>query len=177
IFLSVKEKTDLETFSKKDCERLPLAYDPEHPAKGHHGLLGSHAPGRSSVGQKASTRGGDTGFWTNLEAELDNLFEKNGNNRDGPKWREWEQDIINTDNSRYLRRGAESNARTQEEIDAAVLAGRASGGETAAASAATAAPGSDDEDGDAQGLEERDVNIPALGDLAALSVGPVVRDP
>jgi hypothetical protein len=25
-------------------------------------------------------------------------------------------------------------------------------------------------------LQERDVNIPALGDLAALSVGPVVRD-
>jgi hypothetical protein len=40
------------------------------------------------LAKKASTRGGDTGFWTNLEAELDNLFEKNGNNRDGPKWRE-----------------------------------------------------------------------------------------
>ena len=45
------------------------------------------------------------------------------------------------------------------------------------ASAATAVPGSDDEDGDAQGLEERDINMPVLGDLAALSVGPVVRVP
>ncbi|KAJ7835054.1 hypothetical protein B0H13DRAFT_2369511 [Mycena leptocephala] len=175
IFLSVKEKTDLETFSKKIVNGYHLPTIPSIPPKDIMACLGLMVA--RPLAKKASTRGGDTGFWTNLEAELDNLFEKNGNNRDGPKWREWEQDIINADNSRYLRRGAESNARTQEEIDAAVLAGPASGGETAAASAATAAPGSDDEDGDAQGLEERDVNIPALGDLAALSVGPVVRDP
>ena len=47
-------------------------------------------------------------------------------------------------------------------------------GLVAPVSAATAASGSDDEDGDAQGLEERDINMPVLGDLAALSVGPVV---
>ena len=50
-------------------------------------------------------------------------------------------------------------------------------GPVAPASAATAAPGSDDEDGDAQGLEERDIHMPVLGDLAALSVGPFVCVP
>ncbi|KAJ7914983.1 hypothetical protein B0H13DRAFT_2317520 [Mycena leptocephala] len=135
IFLSVKEKTDLETFSRKIVN------------------------GYTCLRSRASHQRTSWPAWLSCArspAELDNLFEKNGNNRDGPKWREWEQDVINADN---------------------ILAGPASGSETAAASAATAAPGSDDEDGDAQGLEERDVNIPALGDLAALSVGPVVRDP
>lgn len=39
----IREGEDgLGDVQQKDCERLPLAYDPEHPAKGHHGLLGSH---------------------------------------------------------------------------------------------------------------------------------------
>jgi hypothetical protein len=32
----------LEDIQQKDRERISLAYDPEHPAEGHHGLLGSH---------------------------------------------------------------------------------------------------------------------------------------
>jgi hypothetical protein len=36
---------------------------------------------------KESARGGDTGFWRDVEAQLDVLFEKNGNERDSPKWR------------------------------------------------------------------------------------------
>ncbi|KAJ7349727.1 hypothetical protein DFH08DRAFT_863010 [Mycena albidolilacea] len=172
IFLSVKEKTDLKTFSKKIVNGYHLPTIPSTPQKDIMACLALMRQVARPLAKKASTRGGDTGFWTNLEAELDDLFEKNGNNRDDSKWREWEQDIIDADDRRYLRRGAESNARTQEEIDAAVLVGPASGSATVAASA----PGSDGEDGDAQGLEERDVNIPGLGDLAALSVGPVVRD-
>ncbi|KAJ7898833.1 hypothetical protein B0H14DRAFT_3424168 [Mycena olivaceomarginata] len=170
------EKTDLETFSKKIVNGYHLPTIPSTPPKDIMACLALMRQVARPLAKKASTRGGDTGFWTNLEAELDDLFEKNGNNRDDSKWHEWEQDIIDADNRRYLRRGAESNARTQEEIDAAVLVGPASGSATVAASAPAAAPGSDGEDGDAQGLEERDVTIPALGDLAALSVGPVVRD-
>jgi hypothetical protein len=37
--------------------------------------------------KKESARGGDTGFWRDVEAQLDVLFEKNGNERDSPKWR------------------------------------------------------------------------------------------
>jgi hypothetical protein len=31
--------------------------------------------------------GGDTGFWTGLEKELDRLYKENGDERSGPKWK------------------------------------------------------------------------------------------
>jgi hypothetical protein len=69
----------------------------------------------------------------------------------------------------------ESDAHTQEENDAAILVRLASSSATVSAPAAAATPGSHDEDGDTQGLKEWDINIPVLGDLAALSVSPIVH--
>jgi hypothetical protein len=76
----------------------------------------------------------------------------------------WEQDIIAQDNSKYNRRAAESNARTQAEIDAAMLA-------HAAPIAAT--ENDDNEEGAVN--EDRQVHISGLGDLASLAATPVAR--
>lgn len=80
----------------------------------------------------------------------------------------WEQDIIDEDNRMYNRRAAESNARTQEEIDAAVLTSHPDG-------AATAVGQDDDDDEDGMAHEDWEVHLSGLGDLAALAAGPVAR--
>ncbi|KAJ7804347.1 hypothetical protein B0H14DRAFT_2884419 [Mycena olivaceomarginata] len=113
---------------------------------------------------KETTRGGDTGFWAELESKLDVLYGANGNERDSPEWRKWEQDIIAQDNSKYNCRAAESNARTQAEIDAAMLAH---------AAPIAAAENDDNEEGAAN--EDRQVHISGLGDLASLAATPVAR--
>ncbi|KAF7362404.1 SWIM-type domain-containing protein [Mycena venus] len=155
VWTSVKEKTDLETFSKKIVGGYHLPTKPTNPPKDIMACLALMRKIARPLAKKENTRGADTGFWTNLEGELDVLFDKNGNDRSNPKWREWEQAIINEDNAVYLRRAPESNARTQEEIDATLLA--ASGSIDPAATGS--APPEDEEDGDGNTVEERDVNI------------------
>ncbi|KAJ7199525.1 hypothetical protein C8J57DRAFT_458415 [Mycena rebaudengoi] len=69
----------------------------------------------------ASVAGGDTGFWTGLETELDNLYKENGDERPGPKWKAWEDKIIEDDNKKNNTRiGTEGNARTRQQIDEAL---------------------------------------------------------
>jgi hypothetical protein len=81
--------------------------------------------------------------------------------------RRWEKEVIDHDNNKYSRRAAESNARTQEEIDAAVLA--APLGNTSLAA-------NDGEVNDEEGVtDDREVNVAGLGDIAALSAGSVSR--
>lgn len=76
----------------------------------------------------------------------------------------WEQEVIDADDRMYNRHAAESNARTQQEIDAALLVNPDADGVQAAAN-------DDDEDT----REDRDLHISGLGDLGALAVGPVSR--
>ncbi|KAJ7853042.1 hypothetical protein B0H14DRAFT_3655733 [Mycena olivaceomarginata] len=113
---------------------------------------------------KETTRGGDTGFWAELKSKLDILYGANSNERESPEWRKWEQDIIAQDNSKYNRRAAESNARTQAEIDAAMLA-----------HAAPIAAAENDNNEEGAVNEDRQVHISGLGDLASLAATPVAR--
>ncbi|KAF7334909.1 hypothetical protein MVEN_02240600 [Mycena venus] len=162
IFASVKEKTPLTTFSKKTIKKYHLPTTPEKPPQDIMACLALMREVARPLAHKKFARGGDSGFWAKVESELDNLFEKNGNNRGSPSWVQWEQQIIEDDNTRYDRVGAETSARTQEEIDAATSSG-------------TTATAADEEDDD--GAEDRDANLDSLGDLAALTQGCVVRRP
>ncbi|KAJ6453236.1 hypothetical protein C8R47DRAFT_1229111 [Mycena vitilis] len=100
-----------------------------------------------------------SGFWRDVEKGLDVLFEKNGNDRSSREWLEWEKQIIDEDNCRYNRSGAETSARSQEDIDVATRP-RGAGNE------------SDEED---EVPEDRDISVDGLGDLAATTAGPVSR--
>ncbi|KAJ7705290.1 hypothetical protein B0H17DRAFT_1126150 [Mycena rosella] len=75
-------------FSKKIISSHHSATIPTTPPQDIMASLGlMRETARPLVGKETS-RGGDTGFWTNLEKELDVLFEKNGNKRDGSKWKQ-----------------------------------------------------------------------------------------
>ncbi|KAJ7686892.1 hypothetical protein B0H14DRAFT_3673700 [Mycena olivaceomarginata] len=164
VFTSVKEKSSLEHFSKKIIAAYHLPTVPTTPPQE---IMASMALMRNVAKPligKETTRGGDTGFWAELESKLDVLYGANGNERDSPEWRKWEQDIIARDNSKYNRRATESNARTQAEIDAAMLA---------RAAPIAAAENDDNEEGAAN--EDRQVHISGLGDLASLAATPVAR--
>ncbi|KAF7364702.1 hypothetical protein MVEN_00340000 [Mycena venus] len=168
VWSSLTEKVSLESFAKKvvDAYHLPVI-----PAKPPQDIMASIALMRKVAQpllKKESQRGGDTGFWRDLEAELDVLYEKNGNQRDSPAWLKWEQEIIEKDNRKYNRSAVERNARTQQEIDAAVLPGSRTPDNVAA-------PGTSDNDDHLSTHEDREVHISGLGDLAALATGPIVR--
>ncbi|KAJ7699606.1 hypothetical protein B0H17DRAFT_1196225 [Mycena rosella] len=179
VFTSVKEKTALNVFSIKIVNSYHLPELPTKPPNEVKACLALMREVARPLIIKESARGGDTGSRSMLEKEVDKLFAKNGNKRDDPKWREWELEIIDADDRRYLRRGAEDNARTREDIDAAVLAApaAAAASELGGAHAATSAAGNTDvldaeADGEADG---RDIPISGMGDLAALSAGSVAR--
>ncbi|KAJ7813000.1 hypothetical protein B0H14DRAFT_3751525 [Mycena olivaceomarginata] len=160
IFTSVKEKTPLTTFSKKTIKKYHLPTTPERPPQDIMACLALMREVARPLAHKKFARGGDSGFWAKVESELDNLFETNGNIRGSPAWVQWEQQIIEDDNSRYNRVGTETSARTQAEIDAATSSG-------------TTTPAADEEEDD--GTEDRDANLDSLADLAALAQGSVVR--
>ncbi|KAJ7463933.1 hypothetical protein FB451DRAFT_1403326 [Mycena latifolia] len=170
VFSSVEEKATLMSFSTKMITSHHLPTVPTVPPQDIMACLAlMRQVARPLIGKETS-RGGDTGFWSNIERELDKLFEKNGNERDSPEWRKWEKEIINHDNSKYNRRAAESDARTQAEIDAAVLASD----DAAPGASGVVAPGASEVD-DESTHEDRTVNMTALGDLASLDSTPVVR--
>ncbi|KAJ6498031.1 hypothetical protein C8R47DRAFT_1112594 [Mycena vitilis] len=158
VFASVKEKTPLMAFSKKLISGYHLPEIPSTPPPTIMASLALMRKVAQPLFRKTTKRGEDTGFWTNLEGDLDTLFGANGNDRSNTKWRQWEKDIIEEDDRRYNRYTVEGSARTQEEIDAAARSG---GGD--------AAPSAADEEDDESALEDRQVNIDGLGDLAALS--------
>ncbi|KAJ6460725.1 hypothetical protein DFH09DRAFT_1383187 [Mycena vulgaris] len=170
VFASVKDKTPLKTFSMKIINMYHLPTIPTTPSKDIMSCLALMRDIARPLIVNDTVRGGDTGFWIKLERELDTLFERNGNEREAPKWQEWEQEIIDADDSRYRRNGAESSARTREEINAAILPAPVD-----ASGSGLVAPTSGEEENDEDTPEERDVRVSQLGNLAALSVGPVVR--
>ncbi|KAJ7436186.1 hypothetical protein FB451DRAFT_1379084 [Mycena latifolia] len=177
IWASLKEKMTLMDFSKKIISTHHLPTILTTPPKDIMACLALMRKVVHPLLGKETTRGGDTGFWTNMEKELDHLFKKNGNSRTNADWIKWEQEIIDQDNCKYNRYAAESHARTCEEIDAAGLPG---GGEALTGPAADdgARPAANDEarsvancgdDEDQDTRDGRDVNVSALGDLASLS--------
>ncbi|KAF7333905.1 hypothetical protein MSAN_02403300 [Mycena sanguinolenta] len=160
------EKNSVDDFTKTIID---LYHFPTNPATLPNDIMACMAPMHKvakPLTNKESTRGGDTGFWKELEQELYTLFEKNGNERDSVKWRQWEQEIMREDNRIYNHYAATSSSRAQQEIDAALLSsGRGAG----------AAVGDEDVDDDSMAHEDREVHISGLGNLAALAAGPVVR--
>ncbi|KAJ7349770.1 hypothetical protein DFH08DRAFT_863083 [Mycena albidolilacea] len=164
VWMSLTERSALETFTKKVIQVYHLPTIPASPPQDIMACMALMRKIAKPLLKKDSQRGGDTGFWKDIEAELDVLFDKNGNQRDSPAWRKWEQEIIEQDNRKYNRSAAETIARTQEEIDAAVLPG-----------ANDAPAGEDEEENAASTHEDREVHISGLGDLAALAAAAVVR--
>ncbi|KAJ6513783.1 hypothetical protein C8R47DRAFT_1064478 [Mycena vitilis] len=155
VFASVQEKKPLRKFTQKtiDSHHLPtIPSTPPHDIMACVALMRKVA--RPLVGKK-NARGGDTGFWLALEEALDKLFDKLGNDRSNAAWVQWETEIIAEDNATYGRCGAETNARTQEDIDAVLLAGGNDNTTTAA--------NDEEEDGS---VEDRGVRVDGLGDLA-----------
>ncbi|KAJ7882068.1 hypothetical protein B0H14DRAFT_3433719 [Mycena olivaceomarginata] len=175
VWASLKDKMTLTDFSKKVIGSHHLPTIPTTPPRDIMACMALMRKVAQPLFSKETTRGNDTGFWSNMEKELDELFEKNGNSRDTADWIKWEQEIIDIDNNRYNRRAAESRARTHEEIDAAGIQG---GGDAITGPAANdearpvAYDGEDDKENTRDG---RDVNIGSLGDLASLSSGTVSR--
>ncbi|KAJ7824196.1 hypothetical protein B0H14DRAFT_3729009 [Mycena olivaceomarginata] len=158
IFTSVLEKKSLMTFSKKIINTYHLPAIPHtSPPQDIMACFALMREVARPLAAKKFARGGDSKFWSNLEDELDNLFGGNGGNRGNLEWLEWERQVIQQDNNRYDRFGAETTARSQEEIDAAVPSA------------------ADHEEDNNDGTEDRDVTVDNLGDLAALAAGPVAR--
>ncbi|KAJ7480504.1 hypothetical protein B0H11DRAFT_2420702 [Mycena galericulata] len=181
VFTSVEDKTNLTSFSKKIIASHHLPTIPTAPPQDIMSCLALMRKVARPLTAKKNAAGGDTGFWKDIERELDGLYEKNGNERNSPEWREsnrWEQKIVDADNRKYSRRAAESNALTQAEIDAAVLLAPDDTSNTGdagdagnAGDAGDAGPEGDDENTH----EDRAVNISVLGDLAALDTTSVAR--
>ncbi|KAJ7038974.1 hypothetical protein C8F04DRAFT_1392767 [Mycena alexandri] len=166
VFNSVKEKNSLDHFCKKIINSYHLPTLPTSPPQDIMASLALMRQIAKPLLGKDTTRGGDTGFWADLESELDVLYAKNGNERDSAEWRKWELEIITQDNRKYNRHAAESNARTQAEIDAAMLV---------PPSHANPAAGENEDDDEGMVNEDRQVHISGLGNLAALAAGPVSR--
>ncbi|KAJ7875508.1 hypothetical protein B0H14DRAFT_3547904 [Mycena olivaceomarginata] len=143
VWTSLTERSSLDTFTKKIVQAYHL---PTIPVSSPQDIMACMALMRKIAKpllKKDSQRSGDTGFWRDIEAELDVLFDKNGNQRDSAAWR---------------------NARTQEEINAAVLPG-----------ANDAAADEDEEENAGSTREDREVHISDLGDLEVLAVSAVVH--
>ncbi|KAJ7640100.1 hypothetical protein DFH06DRAFT_251657 [Mycena polygramma] len=164
VFASVEEKKPLRKFTQKTIDSYHLPTIPSTPPQDIMACVAlMRKVARPLVGKK-NPRGGDTGFWLALEGALDKLFDKLGNDRRNAAWVQWETEVIAEDNDTYSRCGAETNARTQEEIDAVLLAGGNGN--------ATTTANEEEEDGS---VEDRGVRVDGLGDIAALSVGPMIR--
>jgi hypothetical protein len=105
--MSLTERSALETFTKKVIQVYHLPTIPASPPqdimacmalmvrsrllllfKTFYRCLGQRKIAKPLL-KKDSQRGGDTGFWKDIEAELDVLFDKNGNQRDSPAWRKY----------------------------------------------------------------------------------------
>ncbi|KAJ7239150.1 hypothetical protein C8J57DRAFT_1727466 [Mycena rebaudengoi] len=115
------KKLALQAFAKKMVGKY---YLPPAPDAAPRSILASLALMRQIAGPlsgTASVPGGDTGFWTGREKELDRLYKENGDERSGPKWKAWEDKIIEDDDKKNnTRSGAEGNARTRQQIDEAL---------------------------------------------------------
>ncbi|KAJ6467081.1 hypothetical protein C8R47DRAFT_33467, partial [Mycena vitilis] len=148
VFASVKGKIPLMKFSKKTIDAYHLPTIPDTPPQGIMACLAFFRKVAHPLAHKTYARGGDSGFWRDVEKGLDVLFEKNGNDRSSREWLEWEKQIIDEDNCRYNRSGAETSARSQEDIDVATRP-RGAGNE------------SDEED---EVPEDRDISVDGLGD-------------
>ncbi|KAJ7882563.1 hypothetical protein B0H14DRAFT_3754343 [Mycena olivaceomarginata] len=120
IFTSVLEKKSLMTFSKKIINTYHLPAIPHSPPQDIMACFALMREVARPLAAKKFASWWTPNFGPNLEDELDNLFEKNRSNRGNLEWLEWERQIIQQDNNRYDRFGAETTARSQEEIDAAV---------------------------------------------------------
>ncbi|KAJ7892575.1 hypothetical protein B0H14DRAFT_2560286 [Mycena olivaceomarginata] len=157
IFVLVQEKKPLVTFSKKIINMYHLPAIPHSPPQDIMTCFALLREVARLLVAKTFARGEDSKFWSNLKEELDNLFEKKGSNRGNLEWLEWEQQVIQQDYNRYDRFGVETTARSQEEIDAAMPSA------------------AEHEEDDNDGMEDRNVTVDNLGNLAALAAGPVAR--
>ncbi|KAJ7829162.1 hypothetical protein B0H14DRAFT_2594207 [Mycena olivaceomarginata] len=168
VWMSLTEQSVLETFTKKVIQVYHLPTIPASPPQDIMACMALMRKVAKPLLKKDSQHGGDTGFWKDIEAELDVLFDKNGNQHDSPAYlltlrgNRWEQEIIEQDNHKYNRSAAETIACTEEEIDAVVLPG------------ANNAPASEDEEENtASTHEDCEVHISGLGDLAALTAAAI----
>ncbi|KAJ6494541.1 hypothetical protein C8R45DRAFT_1212466 [Mycena sanguinolenta] len=187
VWASLTARVSLEAFTKKVIEAYHLPVIPAQPPQDIMACMALMRKVAEPLVPNETQRSGDTGFWKNLEKALDDLFDKNGKRRDSPdvgissrslavtaaadnlRWLKWEEEIIKKDNLKYNRSAVESNARTQQEIDAALLPTSCDADNAASANAESG-------DQDRVGThEDRGVHISGLGNLAALASGPVVR--
>ncbi|KAJ7840547.1 hypothetical protein B0H14DRAFT_3140495 [Mycena olivaceomarginata] len=177
VWTSPTEKVSLETFAQKVVDAYHLPVIPAKPPQDIMVSIALMCKVAQPLLKKESQRGGDTGFWRDLEAELEVLYEKNGNQRGSAAWLNdltpWSADgskkSSKKDNRKY-NSAVGSNARTQQEIDAAVLSGPRARNNVADA-------GASDDDNYLSTHEDREVHISGLGDLAALATGPVSFEP
>ncbi|KAJ6537583.1 hypothetical protein B0H10DRAFT_2232577 [Mycena sp. CBHHK59/15] len=150
VFTGVTKKVALKKFCRMivDKHHLPIIPDlVPQPILAAMALMREVA---SPLVVVANQKGADTGFWPNLEDELDALYKKNGSDRKSPAWLEWEKNIIQDDNTKYDRASrSRDTATSREELDLAAGLG--------------AAPSN----GDAGGGLTGDVDIDDLGNIAA----------
>ncbi|KAJ2984764.1 hypothetical protein NUW54_g10387 [Trametes sanguinea] len=127
VFASCKSRTSLDSFARNMVDNYHL---PAIPADVPLSILGTLAMMRriaEPLAKKTSkSRGGDTGFWRAVEAELDELYSTPGIGKDrdkDPKWIEWAERQVTDDHARFStrRRGRQSRrgneaSTTQEDV-------------------------------------------------------------
>ncbi|CDO70742.1 hypothetical protein BN946_scf184798.g57 [Trametes cinnabarina] len=117
VFTACKNRTSLDSFARNMVDNYHL---PAIPAEIPLSILGTLAMMRRVADpltkRPQKSRGGDTGFWRAVDAELDEIYAVPGVGKDrdkDPKWIEWAQQQVNNDRARFSsRRRARQSRRT-----------------------------------------------------------------
>ncbi|KAJ7469074.1 hypothetical protein FB451DRAFT_1177070 [Mycena latifolia] len=166
-------------FSVKVVNGYHLATIPAKPPKNIMACLALTRKVARALVSKESARGGGTGFWANLERELDMLFEKNWNKRENAKCLRW-LDGRSKSSVKMIRGIFITASKTvlgprrrsmQRSLPPLLMPPPPPSGP----STIPRPDGDDENTGELETLDGRDLSISGLGDLAALSAGPVAR--
>ncbi|KAI9068130.1 hypothetical protein FKP32DRAFT_1672527 [Trametes sanguinea] len=129
VFASCKNQVSLESFTRNMLDNYHL---PAIPADLPLSILGTFAMMRKiaePLSKKAEgSRGGDTGFWRAVKAELDRLYslpEADKDRNNGPFWINWakaqiEEDHARTANGRVGRRSRRANVASDDDVSMAL---------------------------------------------------------
>ncbi|KAI0633448.1 hypothetical protein C8Q77DRAFT_1073310 [Trametes polyzona] len=119
VFASCRKKIPLSSFARNILDNYHLPAIPAEIPLHTLGTLAFLCRIAEPLAKKANTSGGDTGFWRQVEVELNDLYDTFGS-RDhvhGAEWIQWATEMAAGDRERFPTIGGRFSAATREELD------------------------------------------------------------
>ncbi|KAI0629204.1 hypothetical protein C8Q77DRAFT_1161385 [Trametes polyzona] len=169
VFASCNNKIPLHSFARNMVDNYHL---PAIPADIPVAILGTMALMREiaePLAKQPNSKKGDTGFWSGVQEELDNLYEtfKSNDRYSNPEWLRWASDKVKEDARRFPVGRGRFAAATREELDQALgSSGNPENRDVDILGNGDGASHNGDQDMDEEDMDG-DVELSAMGDVAA----------